>query len=102
MPKRSAQIRNMVTRTIKQTTATVMYFDRETLSNKTEQITMDGLPDDRQIIAQFNKLYKGGGKQGLAVTERNEQSGLYAMSIDDFMRYARPVDENGKLINNEE
>lgn len=99
MPKRSAEIRNMITRTLKQTTATVMYFDKQTLTNQTEQITMDGFPDDKQIIAAFNKLYKGGGKQGLAVTERNEKSGLYAMTIDTFYKYALPVDQDGRITN---
>ena len=86
--KRKYEHRNMITRTIATTTGDVTYFDAAEKKNNVVTVTLNGKMSAETFL---NRVQIGNGIVLMVDNVRVDQK-LYAISIEDFMKYAKVIE----------
>ena len=90
MAKRTYKHRNMVTRTIKETWADVIYYDTEEHKTYVNRVRVDGVRNMASFMKRFNQLYptlrlcEASNLETVAV--------LYAVPVEKFMEVAKVIE----------
>lgn len=86
--KRKYEHRNMVTRTIAMTTGDVTYFDTVEKKNNVAKVTLHGKMDAETFLNRAQI------ENGIVLMVENVETieTLYAISVEDFMKYAAVVE----------
>lgn len=88
MGKRKYEHRNMITRTIATTTGDVTYFDAAEKKNNVAIVTLNGKMSAETFL---NRVHIDNGIVLMVDNVRVDQK-LYAISIEDFLKYAEVVE----------
>ena len=88
MGKRKYVHRNMITRTIAATTGDVTYFDTAEMKNNVVTVTLHGKMPAETFL---NRVHINNGIV-LMVDNVRVVEKLYAISIEDFLKYAEVVE----------
>lgn len=86
--KRKYEHRNMITRTIATTTGDVTYFDAAEKKNNVATVTLNGKMSAETFL---NRVHIDNGIVLMVDNVRVDQK-LYAISIEDFLKYAEVVE----------
>ena len=90
MAKRTYKHRNMVTRTIKETWADVVYYDTEEHKTHENRVNVDGVRNMAAFMKRFGELYPT-----LRLCEVNNLETvavLYGVPVDKFMEVAEVIE----------
>lgn len=90
MAKRTYKHRNMVTRTLKETRADVVYYDTEEHKTLEERVCVDGARNMASFMKRFIELYPT-----LRLCEVNNLeivAVLYGVPVDKFMEVAEVIE----------
>lgn len=90
MAKRTYKHRNMVTRTLKETYADVVYYDTEEHKMHKDRISVDGARNMASFMKRFGELYPS-----LRLCEVNNLETvavLYGVPVDKFMEVAEVIE----------
>lgn len=90
MAKRTYKHRNMVTRTIKETWADVVYYDTEEHKTLKDRISVDGARNMEKFMKRFVEMYPS-----LRLCEVNNLETvavLYGVPVDKFMEVAEVIE----------
>lgn len=90
MAKRTYKHRNMVTRTLKQTWADVVYYDTEEHKTHKNHINVDGARNMASYMKRFNELYPTW--RLCEVSNLETASVLYGVPVDKFMEVAEMIE----------
>lgn len=88
MGKRKYEHRNMITRTIATTTGDVTYFDATEKKNNVATVTLNGKMSAETFL---NRVHIDNGIVLMVDNVQVDQK-LYAISIEDFLKYAEVVE----------
>lgn len=88
MGKRKYEHRNMITRTIATTTGDVTYFNTAEKKNNVATVTLNGKMSAETFL---NRVHIDNGIVLMVDNVRVDQK-LYAISIEDFLKYAEVVE----------
>lgn len=88
MAKRRYEHRTMITRTLKTTSADILYFDRVERENRTQQITFNGKLDLKQFLRKCSEKVDG---IVLAVDNLKTDSRLYACTVEEYLSVAKEI-----------
>ncbi len=88
MGKRKYEHRNMITRTIATTTGDVTYFDVAEKKNNLATVTLNGKMSAETFL---NRVHIDNGIV-LMVDNVKVNQKLYAISIEDFLKYAEVIE----------
>ncbi len=88
MGKRKYEHRNMITRTIATTTGDVTYFDTAEKKNNVATVTLNG---NMSADTFLNRARIDNGIVLMVDNVRVDQK-LYAISIEDFLKYAEVIE----------
>ena len=88
MGKRKYEHRNMITRTIATTTGDVTYFDAAEKKNNVVTVTLNGKMSAESFL---NRVRIDNAIVLMADNVRVDQK-LYAISIEDFLKYAEVIE----------
>ena len=90
MAKRTYKHRNMVTRTLKETYADVVYYDTEEHEMHKDRISVDGARNMEGFMKRFGEMYPT-----LRLCEVNNLeivAVLYGVPVDKFMEVAEVIE----------
>lgn len=93
----------MVTRTIVTTKANVLCLDIVAGEPFNEVVVLPRTyKDDKALMKQVSKLIDNEQRKAVHVVDKEEVETLYGMTEQDFIKLAKPMDENRKFIDTEE
>lgn len=90
MAKRTYKHRNMVTRTIKETWADVVYYDTEEHKMHEERVNVDGVRNIASFMKRFCELYPT--LRLCEVKNLETVAVLYGVPVDKFMEVAEVIE----------
>lgn len=90
MAKRTYKHRNMVTRTLKETYADVVYYDTEEHEMHKDRINVDGKQNMASFMKRFGELYPT--LRLCEVSNLETVSVLYGVPVEKFMEVAEVIE----------
>lgn len=90
MAKRTYKHRNMVTRTLKETYADVVYYDTEEHETHKDRISVDGARNMASFMKRFGELYST--LRLCEVSNLETVAVLYGVPVDKFMEVAEVIE----------
>lgn len=90
MAKRTYKHRNMVTRTIKETQADVVYYDTEEHKTLENRVCVDGARNMASFMKRFTELYPT--LRLCEVSNLETVAVLYGAPVDKFMEVAEVIE----------
>ena len=79
----------MVTRTVEQTTASVMCLRVDTAEVSINEYTIGGAPDITELLKKLKSIYETDNFKVVAIQDTYTETKLLGMSEEDFIRYAQ-------------
>lgn len=83
-----------VTRTIENTTAVALVFDKTLAEAENVTVTVPGRynADDNKLAKIVNKMFEGTSKKFIEVVSATSANKTYGITLDDFMAHAVELD----------